>query len=190
MESKTSDPSKTTTANRPKGPYREWQKEVAIAVVEDGLHDRDFELGRDMYIATGCLSCHNMRGEGGNLGPDLTQLGTRFSSSDMVEHIIDPNKEVSDQYAPTVYSLKDGGSVVGRLARQDENSYFISQNPFSPDKVRELPKSSVTDAKISSISLMPPGLLNRLNEEELKDLIAYLMAGGNKEHPIYTGKQQ
>jgi putative heme-binding domain-containing protein len=129
-----------------------------------------------------------MRGEGNNIGPDLTQLGTRFSAKDMLEHVIDPNKEVSDQYASMVFSMKDGKSIVGRLANENENTYFVSQNPFAPDVVREIPKSEVTETKVSNVSIMMPGLINALNEEELKDLMAYLMAGGNKEHPIYTGK--
>lgn len=176
--------------SRPKGPWREWDLDEAIAAVEGDLKNRDFEQGKDMFVATGCLTCHNMQGEGNNLGPDLTQLGTRFSTKDMVEHIMRPNKEVSDQYASTIFTLKDGSSVVGRIARQNDQSYFIAQNPFSPDEVREIPKSDVTDTKVSNVSIMPPGLLNPLNEEELKDLIAYLMAGGNKEHPVYTEESQ
>ncbi|MDQ3535861.1 MAG: c-type cytochrome, partial [Bacteroidota bacterium] len=174
---------------KPQGPWRNWIKDTAIALVEGNLQGRNFEQGRNMFVATGCLSCHAMRGEGSNIGPDLTQLGTRFSSKDMVEHIMDPHKEVSDQYASTVFSLKDGSSVVGRLARQNEKTFFISQNPFSPDDLREIPKSSVRDTKVSTISIMPSGLLNSLNEEELKDLMAYLMAGGNEENPIYKGKE-
>ena len=106
----------------------------------------------------------------------------------MLEHVIDPNKEISDQYSSTVFSLKDGKSIVGRLANENEQSYFISQNPFAPEVLREIPKSEVAETKISPISIMMPGLINRLNEEELKDLMAYLMTGGNKEHPIYTGE--
>ena len=173
---------------RPKGPGRNWTVEEALSVVEGNLNGRDFEQGKNMFIATRCLSCHGMRGEGRNLGPDLTQLGTRFGVKDMLEHVIDPNKEISDQYSSTVFSLKDGKSIVGRLANENEQSYFISQNPFAPEVLREIPKSEVAETKISPISIMMPGLINRLNEEELKDLMAYLMTGGNKEHPIYTGE--
>ena len=141
-----------------------------------------------MFDATRCSSCHMMRGEGGAIGPDLTQLGTRFTTKDMLEAIIEPNKVVSDQYAATVFTMKDGSSVLGRLTNEDENTYFISQNPFAPDVIREIPKQDVVDTKYSYISVMYPGLINRLNEEELKDLIAYLMAGGNPDHEIYKNQ--
>ncbi len=170
---------------QPKGGWHPWQLEEALPVIDSGLVNRDFEQGRNMFAAVLCQSCHAMRGEGGSIGPDLTQLGTRFSSKDMLVHIMDPNKEVSDQYAATVFVMKDGSSVLGRLAREDDAKYYVSQNPYAPDQVREIPKRDVASTKLSRISLMPPGLINRLNNEELKDLIAYLMAGGNQDHEVY-----
>lgn len=180
----------TGGAISPKGPYRQWQLETAKAVIDSGLVNRNYEVGRAMFAATRCGSCHTMRGEGGNIGPDLTQLGTRFSTNDMLEHIIDPNKYVSDQYAATVFTLKDGSSVLGRLINEDNEKYSISQNPFVPDVTRNIAKKDVLNTKYSRISIMMPGLINRLNEEELKDLIAYLMAGGNKDHQMYKGNGQ
>ena len=49
-------------------------------------------------------------------------------------------------------------------------------------------KQDVVSTKYSYISIMYPGLINRMNEEELKDLIAYLMAGGNDQHEIYKNQ--
>lgn len=138
-----------------------------------------------MFIATSCAACHVMRGEGGSIGPDLTQLGTRFSTKDMLEAILEPNKVVSDQYAATVFTMKDGSSVLGRVTNETDEAYVIFQNPFAPDVTREIPKSEVVSTKYSYTSLMFPGLVNRLNEEELKDLLAYLMSGGNAEHEVY-----
>jgi putative heme-binding domain-containing protein len=177
-------------ATMPKGPGRRWTVEEASAVIDSGLVNRNFEQGKAMFAATRCISCHAMKGEGGNMGPDLTQLGTRFSTKNMLEHIIDPNKEVSDQYASTVFTLKDGSSVLGRLTNEDKEKYYISQNPFAPDVIREIPKSEVVDTKYARVSLMMPGLINRLNPEELKDLMAYLMSGANKEHQVYKASGQ
>ncbi|QHT67482.1 c-type cytochrome [Rhodocytophaga rosea] len=174
----------------PKGPYRRWTMEDAKAVIDSGLVNRDFENGKLMFAAVRCNTCHTMKGEGGNMGPDLTQLGTRFSTGDMLEHIMDPNKEVSDQYASTVFLMKDGSSVLGRLINENEQNYSVSQNPFAPDMLREIPKKDVVSTKYSRVSLMPAGLINRLNAEELKDFMAYLMAGGNKDHQVYKGNGQ
>ncbi|HEX8038526.1 MAG TPA: c-type cytochrome, partial [Chryseosolibacter sp.] len=170
---------------QPEGPGRRWTVEEALPLVEGQLKGRNFERGKLMFDAARCSSCHTMRGEGGNIGPDLTQVGTRFSAKDILEAIIEPNKTVSDQYAATVFTLKDGSSVLGRLVNENDQTYFISQNPFAPEVIREIPKQDVTNKKYSYISTMYPGLINRLNEEELKDLLAYLMAGGNADHDIY-----
>jgi putative heme-binding domain-containing protein len=174
----------------PKGPGRRWDMKTASLVADSGLVGRDFEQGKMMFAATLCSSCHTMQGEGGNIGPDLTQVGNRFTAKDMLEAILDPNKVVSDQYAATVFVMKDGSSIVGRLTNEDENKYFVSQNPFAPQTLREIPKKDVSSTKLSRISLMMPGLINRLNSEELKDLLAYLMAGGNKEHDMYKNNTQ
>ncbi|MBX3239734.1 MAG: c-type cytochrome [Chitinophagaceae bacterium] len=174
-------------APKPKGPGKRWTVENATPLL-DSLKGRDFENGRAMFAATMCLSCHNMKGEGGTSGPDLSQLGTRFSAKDILEAIIDPNKTISDQYGATTFFLKEGGSIIGRLVKEDDNNYSISQNPFAPQILREVPKNSVVRTRVSEISPMLPGLINPLNSEELKDLLAYLVANGNKDNPIYSEK--
>lgn len=174
---------------RPKGPGKNWKMEEALPLLEDSLTNRNLAQGKAMFDATLCSSCHTMRGEGGAVGPDLTQLGTRFTVKDMLEAIIHPSKAVSDQYAATVFYLKNGSSVLGRLTNQDSNKYHISQNPFAPQTLREIPKKDVTRTRVSEVSLMMPGMINSLNAEELKDLMAYLMSGGNKEHPVYSASK-
>lgn len=176
-------------ANLPsaEGPGRRWTIEEAAPLLGDPLTNRDFERGKKMFAATLCSSCHSMQGEGGSIGPDLNQLGTRFSATDILDNTINPNKEVSDQYAATIFSMKDGSSILGRLTNEDGENYYISQNPFTPQVVRTIPKENVTGTKLSNVSVMLPGLINRLNEEELKDLLAYLVAGGNSNHNVFAG---
>lgn len=173
---------------QPKGPGRDWKLDEALKVVDSGLTKRNFVNGKNMYNASVCSSCHNMWGEGGQIGPDLTQLGTRFSPKDVLEAIIEPNKTISDQYAATTFYLKNGKSIVGRLISQDDQKYSVSQNPFAPQTLREIPKADVARTKLSDISIMMPGMINNLNSEELRDLMAFLMAGGNEEHELYKKK--
>jgi len=172
-------------AIQPKGPYRDWTIDEAVKVIDSGMAHPNYEIGQAMFKASLCISCHTMKGEGGVAGPDLTQLGTRFSSKDMLVSIIEPSKTISDQYAATIFELKSGSSVVGRLINQDNEKYFISQNPFAPLTKREILKSEVIRTQLSPVSVMLPGLINRLSPDELRNLISYLMAGGNKDHPLY-----
>lgn len=174
---------------RPKGPGRRWKVDTAMAFMQNGLASRNFDQGKAMFTATLCSSCHRIAGEGGEVGPDLSQLGTRFSTRDILVSIIEPSKEISDQYAATYFYMNDGSSIVGRITNQDKDKYYISQNPFAPQKLREVLKKDVARTSISDApSIMLPGLINGLNPEELQDLIAYLVSGGNKDHEVYKKK--
>ncbi|GAB3809235.1 hypothetical protein GCM10028819_50170 [Spirosoma humi] len=169
----------------PKGPGRPWKLDNAVAVLDSGSTSRNFDTGKKIYSAILCSRCHSMGGQGGDIGPDLTQLGTRFSNKDILEAIIHPDKAISDQYVSTIFTLKNGESVLGRLVNEDKASYSISQNPFAPDQLRKVAKKDVVSKKNSTVSIMLPGLINSLNPDELKDLVAYLKSGGNQENEVY-----
>ena len=179
----------TANMKQPVGPGRGWEVDTALALVKDGLYGRDFENGKAMFAASLCASCHGMRGVGGTSGPDLTQVGTRFSYKDMLTAIIEPNKTISDQFGSTIFYLKKGGSIMGKLMSEDGDKYVIAQNPFAMQNTKEILKSDVSRTRVSDISPMLPGLINRLNAEELKDLLAYLKSGGNPKHEVFAAKQ-
>lgn len=169
----------------PKGPGRRWTLDNAVAAVDTGKAALNYETGKKIYGAILCSSCHAMQGTGGDIGPDLTQLGTRFSNKDILDAIINPSKAVSDQYASTIFYLKNGQSVVGRLVNEDKTNYSISQNPFAANDLRKIPKKDVTSKRYSQESIMFPGLINSLNPQELRDLMAYLKSGGNQNNEVY-----
>lgn len=58
-------------------------------------------------------------------------------------------------------------------------------NPFAPTALFTLNDAEVADVKTQAISIMPPGLINVLNPDELLDLIAYIMTGGNPDAPAF-----
>jgi putative heme-binding domain-containing protein len=169
---------------QPEGPGRRWTVEEAEPLLTN-LVGRDLVKGKAMYAASLCQSCHTMQGAGGAIGPDLSQLGTRFSAKDILVATLDPNATISDQYHATVLELKAGGSLAGKITDEDAQNYYLSQNPFAPADIKKVPKNTVSLKKNSDISIMMPGLVNRLNEEELKDLMAYLISGGNANHAVY-----
>ncbi|OYX94706.1 MAG: heme-binding protein, partial [Sphingobacteriia bacterium 35-40-5] len=83
---------KLASVGSPKGPGRTWKLDEALEVVQKDSTDRNFEQGEMLFSATRCISCHSMKGEGGAVGPALSQLGTRFSARDILESILEPNK--------------------------------------------------------------------------------------------------
>ena len=169
---------------QPEGPGRNWtQRQVHELFDEETLVlPRDFERGKRMYAAALCEACHAMHGIGGAIGPDLSTIGTRFSRGDIIEAIISPSDAISDQYAATLFTLNDGSTVVGRVIRREDDAVIINQNPFDPSQTTSIPVADIESEKLSPASIMPAGLLNRLNADEVTDLIAYLVASGDPEH--------
>lgn len=142
--------------------------------------------GKRAYDAALCVTCHRMKGEGGATGPDLSQIHTKFSSYDLLYAIYSPNDDISDQYAFTLYTLKNGKKIAGRLLSQEGDSLSIMPNPLNSQYILQLSKDEIEETGLSPISPMPSGLLNRLNEQEVADLFAYMISGGDGNHEIYN----
>ena len=75
--------------------------------------------------------------------------------------------------------------VSGRLVDETEDWLEISINAFAPELTTKIRKSRIVKKEESVVSAMPPYLINRLNQQELSDLIAFLFSGGNENHKIY-----
>ena len=170
---------------QPEGPGRTWLMSEANRLVYSGLNNRSFIKGKQHFQALTCSSCHLMNGEGGNVGPDLTQAGTRFSSRDMLYAMLFPSSDITDQYGATLYTLKDGSTIIGRSLRTTDETIYVATNPYNLAQETEIPVSNVATSEPSPVSLMPAGLINRLNEQELLDLMAYLTSGGNPDHEVF-----
>ena len=176
---------------QPKGPGKDYGPREISSILNKGLKDYEgsYEDGKLIYQAALCETCHRMRGEGGSAGPDLTQAHTRFSRWEMQYAIYIPSEEISDQYANNLYTMKDGSKYAGRLLEESETELKINPNPYDDTYSVNIPKADIVRTELSAISPMPLGLLNRLNEQEIVDLFAFLMAGGDKNHEIYTGEE-
>ncbi len=169
----------------PVGPGREWTLEEVRALAADGLKDRDFDNGQKMFAATRCIVCHRFGGDGGATGPDLTQLAGRFNIKDLTEAIMAPSKVISDQYKSSSVATVDGRVVTGRIVAENESQISVLTDPEDSTKVVDIPKDNIDEILPSSASVMPKGLLNKLNQDEVLDLLAYLLSRGIKEDSLF-----
>jgi putative heme-binding domain-containing protein len=158
-----------------KGPGREWSVSDLERLAASGLENRDKENGKKMFQASLCAACHRFDGAGGSAGPDLTAVAGRFSVRDLAEAIIEPSKVVSDQYAFDTIIKNDGSQVVGKLIEEKDEHWIIATSPFDFSATMEVERNQIKDIKTSLVSPMPAGMINRLNADELKDLLAYLL---------------
>jgi len=157
-----------------KGPGKAWTMED-ISKLKD-LDKADLENGRRMFEASLCLACHQVSGQGGAAGPDLTKAASRFQLIDMGEAIIHPNKVISDQFQFSLITKKDGSFVTGKVLDEKDGELIVAISPFDFNQRMNVAKTEVKEIKPSPVSPMPPALINRLNEQELSDLMAYLMS--------------
>ena len=173
-------------AASPKGPGQTYTVESAAALFPAKLTGRDFAQGKAMVSATACLFCHRFNNDGAGIGPDISGAGNRYSVKDLLENIIEPSKVISDQYGTEQLEMADGEVIIGRVVAEDGNRYSVMTNPFAPDELSRPEISKVRARKPYAMSMMPPGLINALNPEELKDLVAYLLSGGNPADPMFA----
>ena len=171
---------------QPKGPGRDWTVAAASALAQRGLTRRDFAQGKAMYQAVQCAICHRFGDEGASVGPDLTSVGTKFSSRDLLESILEPSKVISDQYQTSAVMTRGGASVFGKIVGEENGELVIAVSPFDASLVTRVKKAEVTAIRPVELSTMPPGLVNRLNESELLDLLAFLLSGGNPQDKMFA----
>jgi putative heme-binding domain-containing protein len=172
---------------KPNGPGRKWSVAEVLAVAEAGLgkQQRDFNKGRRAFAAARCIVCHRFSGDGGATGPDLTQAAGRFQLKDLVEAIVEPSRVVSDQYKASIVQTADGKVVTGRIVAEDDESLTVVTDPEDATKFVRIVRSDVEEITPSAASLMPAGLIDSLNEEEVLDLIAYTLSRGNQRDPRF-----
>ncbi len=163
----------------PKGPGKAWTIDEVVALTSGGLKGRNFANGEAMYRSVMCATCHRFNGDGGSIGPDLTGSGNRYTMRDFMENIVDPSKVISDQYDSHEIVKKDGSMVLGRIVVEENGKVFVMTNPFAPNDQTAINESDIARKETRKISMMPPSLINALNQDELLDLIAYVMSGGN-----------
>ena len=170
----------------PKGPGQTYTVESAAALFPAKLTGRDFAQGKAMFAATACIFCHRFNGDGAGIGPDISGAGNRYSVKDLLENIIEPSKVISDQYGTEQLTMADGEVIIGRVVAEDPNRYSVMTNPFAPDELARPEIAKVRSRKPYPISMMPAGLANALNPDELQDLVAYLLSGGNPADPMFA----
>lgn len=169
---------------QPEGPGKNWSVNEVVALVESNDRTGDLDKGAKMFKAALCASCHSINGQGSSIGPELTQIATRFSSKDLAEAIVLPNKTISDQYTATELLLQDDRFMWGTVMRETDDSLFINQNPMLSDRLNKISKAQIKKRSPSDRSIMMPALLNRLNAQEVKDLIQFIQSSAIIADPV------
>jgi len=169
----------------PRAQVKQWSVDELAEKFATKKSGFNYERGKQMFAVAQCYKCHRFAGQGGIQGPDLTASSQRFSIKDMLTAIIEPNKEISDQYEATVFQTEEE-TVIGRVANLNGDNLMVATNMLDPGNFTNLKRSDIIEMKPSKASMMPSGLLDTLTEEEIFDLLVYLQSGGNPKSDRYA----
>jgi putative heme-binding domain-containing protein len=162
-----------------------WTLEDLSAAASTGMKGRDFANGRKMFTAAACYACHRFGNAGGMTGPDLTGSGGRYSPHDFLDQIINPSKEINEQFAPIVVTMKDGSVVSGVVVNLSGERVTVNTDVSDPNQRVNVVRNQVVSMEVSTVSPMPPMLLIMLTKEEILDLVAYVLSGGDEGNAMF-----
>ncbi|MCL4787356.1 MAG: c-type cytochrome [Verrucomicrobia bacterium] len=162
----------------------EWKVEDLAPALTGSGSGRNVARGKELFTKLACASCHKFGAEGIAYGPDLTGVFEQFNRdrTELLRHILEPSRAITNRYRNFEFELKDGESVFGMIVDENPEAFTVQTGP-SDSLIQTLKKSEVQTQRPQNFSLMPLALLNTLTKEEILDLLAYLEAGGDsREH--------
>ena len=130
--------------------------------------------GRELFFATKtqCATCHRVDNQGGKIGPDLTTIGANRGAHDLLESIVFPSATIVRDYETIVIETVDGNVLSGMIVRETADTLHIQQLIGDPLPVA---RGDIQELTHSTVSMMPSGLDQALDKQELADLVAFLM---------------
>ena len=133
----------------------------------------DLDAGRRIFAhpkLAGCYLCHRVEGRGQDIGPDLSTIGLT-PRRHILESILQPSAEVAPHYQSWRIETADGKVRTGLLIDTNLDTYTYVDEQGKRFKVKT---GDVVDSRALPTSIMPAGLVDRLTDQELRDLLSYL----------------
>ena len=136
----------------------------------------DPEAGEKIFFdpesKTPCAKCHTVKGRGGKVGPDLTNVGGTRTSQYILDSILEPSKDIAGGFESFLVVTNDGEFITGIKKNEDEKSIEILE---ASGDLKKLKKSDIKKMAQQKISIMPGNFRDLLSVKELHDLMAFLL---------------
>jgi putative heme-binding domain-containing protein len=131
------------------------------------------ERGKTLFASETlkCAVCHKVAGKGGEVGPDLSQIGGKFDRPHLIESILDPSAEILQGYQSSIVATKAGRTFTGIIKSESKKNLTLMD---AEGKLITVPVEEIESREVSKVSLMPAGLVDRMTPADFTDLIAYL----------------
>ncbi len=162
-----------------------WVLDELSAAARAGMKGRSFDRGRKMFGAAACFACHRFGNEGGMTGPDLTGSGGRYNPHDLLDQILNPSKEINEQFVPSILTKNNGDTVTGVVVNLNGDNVILNTDLSDPNQRETVDRKLVKSIELSTVSPMPPMLLAMLTKDEILDLLAYVLSGGDRTNAMF-----
>lgn len=123
-----------------------------------------------LIFQTICIACHKIRGEGVEVGPDITDVRIKPTEA-LLTDILDPNRIVEPRFNAYQVDTKDGRIVAGIVASENSDGVTLK---LAGGASEVIPRANIKAMKCLDQSLMPVGLEAGINKQQMADLIAFL----------------
>ncbi len=160
-----------------------WIKEMAVdetlaeaalnptVAYKDAASGGDAERGKTLFHKTqSCILCHRIGSEGGEVGPNLSDVGKRTKPNYLLESVVDPSAQIAKEFQTEVVVTDEGRIVTGVVISEDQYEVVIADS----SSIHKISKEQIEERQISDVSTMP-SLANVLTVDQVRDLIAYLV---------------
>jgi putative heme-binding domain-containing protein len=169
-------------------PRKEWKFEELASSLELLENGRSFSNGKQMFQVATCVACHKMNGVGTEMGPDLTKLDPKQQKPiEILRDILEPSLRINEKYYTYVIETNSGKVITGLILEETNEVVKVIENPLAKSQPIVLKKSDIAERKKSDTSIMPKGLLDKLTKDEILDLVAYVLSGGDPRHKVFRG---
>jgi len=168
-------------------PRTEWKYEELAPALAELSQGRSHANGKQMFTVASCVSCHKLENTGNQFGPELTKLDPKWQPADILKEMLEPSAKINEKFQTSVFRLDSGQTITGLVIEETPTIYKVIENPLAKTVPIEVKKAEIVNQKKSPISLMPKGLLDKLTREEILDLVAYVVAKGDKANAVYSG---
>jgi putative heme-binding domain-containing protein len=166
-------------------PRTEWTFEELRPAVATLAAGPSFASGKHLFGVATCISCHKMEGVGQEFGPDLTQTDAKLTPAELLRELIEPSHRLNEKYVSTRFETAEGRTITGLVVEETADVVKVVENPLLKAEPVVLKKLEIESRERSPVSLMPKGLLDKLTRDEVLDLLAYVVARGNRDHEVF-----
>ncbi|MGB7344538.1 MAG: c-type cytochrome [Pirellulaceae bacterium] len=158
-----------------------WKVDDLKDELDSGLRGRTASIGKKIFEEASCKGCHKVQGEGGVVGPELTDVFARWKGDrvGVLREVLDPSHKVDAKYQMQLILTTDGKTLTGIVLKEDDDNVTLMANPEAKEPML-VPQDDIDDMVPAKNSMMPKALMDQFTKDELFEMMSYLESVGPK----------